>query len=391
MATIARDLGYYNATWHQGSNGATGVDWLADTDTTDEAVLTSGTGDIAGGHFGVGSDDINWPTDIPTGYTLTDVQYVVIAYTETGGDITVDASGWGYTPAPETWPFITLQSSGRGGNPVIDHLPIGGYDGETVGRFSDLGAVAANLGYGVVQIDTQDTFSPVHIAYFALRLTYTGTEVETPCDTDVSLDLSAATFVDALNADTGDPEITGQYGDGVIYTTTDGWYPAFYFPGLALDSTESYKITVTYDGDSAHDAGGREVIVNGVRPGHEQDDSTDTIVGMSVIYDTGSSPGTDTPTFTIGSGRSQGDPTGSPPGWDDDTVGVAAGYTVPLFQTDVDGAVSAITIRKLCTFVIPPLRQYPRSDGLGASSVRRLWPPPPTIQASNRRGPSAIL
>jgi len=43
------------------------------------------------------------------------------------------------------------------------------------------------------------------------------------------------------------------------------------------------------------------------------------------------------------------------------------------------------------TTVIPPLRQYPRSDGLGASSVRRLWPPPPTIQASNRRGPSAIL
>jgi len=43
------------------------------------------------------------------------------------------------------------------------------------------------------------------------------------------------------------------------------------------------------------------------------------------------------------------------------------------------------------TTVMPPLRQYPRSDGLGASSVRRLWPPPPTIQASNRRGPSAIL
>jgi len=43
------------------------------------------------------------------------------------------------------------------------------------------------------------------------------------------------------------------------------------------------------------------------------------------------------------------------------------------------------------TSIIPPLRQYPRSDGLGASSVRRLWPPPPTIQASNRRGPSAIL
>lgn len=35
--------------------------------------------------------------------------------------------------------------------------------------------------------------------------------------------------------------------------------------------------------------------------------------------------------------------------------------------------------------VIPPLRQYPRSDGLGASSARRVYPLPPSIQASNRR------
>jgi len=35
--------------------------------------------------------------------------------------------------------------------------------------------------------------------------------------------------------------------------------------------------------------------------------------------------------------------------------------------------------------VIPPLRQYPRSDGLGASSTKRVYPLPPSIQASNRR------
>lgn len=33
----------------------------------------------------------------------------------------------------------------------------------------------------------------------------------------------------------------------------------------------------------------------------------------------------------------------------------------------------------------PPLRQYPRSDGLGASSARRVWPVPKSVQASNRR------
>jgi len=31
------------------------------------------------------------------------------------------------------------------------------------------------------------------------------------------------------------------------------------------------------------------------------------------------------------------------------------------------------------------LRQYPRSDGLGASSARRVWPPAPSVQAFNRR------
>lgn len=32
-----------------------------------------------------------------------------------------------------------------------------------------------------------------------------------------------------------------------------------------------------------------------------------------------------------------------------------------------------------------PLRQYPRTDGLATSSARRLWPPPRSVQRSNRR------
>lgn len=35
--------------------------------------------------------------------------------------------------------------------------------------------------------------------------------------------------------------------------------------------------------------------------------------------------------------------------------------------------------------VLPPLRRYPRSDGLGSSGVRRAYPPSPSTQASNRR------
>jgi hypothetical protein len=34
---------------------------------------------------------------------------------------------------------------------------------------------------------------------------------------------------------------------------------------------------------------------------------------------------------------------------------------------------------------VPPRRIHPRSDGLGASSARRTWPTPPSVQASNRR------
>ena len=41
--------------------------------------------------------------------------------------------------------------------------------------------------------------------------------------------------------------------------------------------------------------------------------------------------------------------------------------------------------------VVPPLRKHPRNDGLGTSTAARKWPPPPTIQASNRRGPTAII
>lgn len=35
--------------------------------------------------------------------------------------------------------------------------------------------------------------------------------------------------------------------------------------------------------------------------------------------------------------------------------------------------------------IAPPLRQYPRSDGLGTSSARRQWPPSRSYQRSNRR------
>jgi len=281
------------------------------------------------------------------------------------------------------------------------------YDNNTYGSVSggggitDMDAFAAALSNASTPVilaatGPQTASTGSSITYSApLTITFTYTEF-LPCDTDVDLDLSTAVFLD--NSGT----LSGQYVDGVICTTTDFLSPDFYFPDLVLDATSVYKVTVTYDSSSSHTVGtGREVYVAGVHPGSEQDDVDTAFAAggeyegtVPVLWDTGFSTSGDIQSFVMGPGRGPGpvtDDVGDLPSWDDATVGVAQGFTAPWFETDPDAAVSAITIRKLCTFVIPPLRQYPRSDGLGASTVRRLWPPPPTIQASNRRGPSAIL
>lgn len=346
MTTLTRDLVPYTADWFQRNSGsASDSDALTTDDgATSEFVLTSSTGSITLGPLGVGSDPINYPTDIPDGYTLTEAKYVVVAYTEAGGDITVDASGWGYTPVPETWPFITLQSSFRSGNFVIDHLPVGGYDGETTARFSDLTGISGGQPLDVIQIDTQDTFSPVHITYFALRLTYTSDEVDLPCNTDVALDLSTAEQVldDFYSGDDGP---YGQYSDGVIWaipTSTAPWVasaPEFFFPGLVTEA-KPYQVTITYDPDSTHDLGGRLYALGSLPAGGEQDAMAAGTWEFDLYYATETFDGPDSLTFTIHP---------------------EAGKNI-LFETSYEGAVSAITIRKLCSTVPPPLRLTNRDD-----------------------------
>ena len=58
--------------------------------------------------------------------------------------------------------------------------------------------------------------------------------------------------------------------------------------------------------------------------------------------------------------------------------------TTRIFEFGIDGC-PAVSLPK------PPLRQYPRSDGLGASSARRMWPPPRSTQRSLRQGPGSHL
>lgn len=59
-------------------------------------------------------------------------------------------------------------------------------------------------------------------------------------------------------------------------------------------------------------------------------------------------------------------------------------FTLTVFKAwveiDVDDDGMTLPLRRN-----PPLRQYPRSDGLGTSTAPRIYPPAPSIQASNRR------
>jgi hypothetical protein len=70
------------------------------------------------------------------------------------------------------------------------------------------------------------------------------------------------------------------------------------------------------------------------------------------------------------------------------TTGSALTYVAPIMFTFTYTTPAATP--SLST-IAPPQRLYPRPDGLGGSTARRLYPLPATVQASNRRGPSAIL
>ena len=181
---------------------------------------------------------------------------------------------------------------------------------------------------------------------------YDGGSVDTPCDTWVDLDLSAAVFT----TDTSDGLAFGQYGDGVIYGVTKPGagapnFPDFFFP-FTLDPLKSYRVETTFDPSASHDAGGRGLWLTGVVPGSEQDYNTVPGFPFGNRYDGGSNTA-DVVTVTIGPGVAQ---------WDDATYGVSAGYSGLMFESDRYGAISAVRIRKLCTFGIPPLRLTNRDD-----------------------------
>lgn len=179
------------------------------------------------------------------------------------------------------------------------------------------------------------------------------------CDTDTGMDLSSATFLTFPSS--GTPGPYGQYSDDVIWPVADAGgtgidgAPDFYFAGLTLDATKKHRVTVTFDPDSAHDSGGRRFWLTGLRGGDEETSYQDDDYTLGNLYN-GSLNIADEVTVIIGPGIG---------GWDDATFGVAAGFDGLFFETDNTGAVSAITVRKICNDDLTPTAP---TDGSGEGS-----------------------
>lgn len=156
--------------------GGTREDTLATPDTSTEIVIADVFQDIAVGTYGAPYDpgaNVVLPT-IPAGMGVTDARYVVIAYRESGNDITADTSSWGYTPrGPVNEPFLYLDSSARSGRYLIDNLPIGGYGGELVSEFTEsITSLQLDQPLNRLWLSYETSAAPpIHVAYLAIRLT----------------------------------------------------------------------------------------------------------------------------------------------------------------------------------------------------------------------------
>lgn len=194
------------------------------------------------------------------------------------------------------------------------------------------------------------THNNVQVRVYELSIDVTYVEaIDLPCNTWVDIPLSDAVIL------TSGGDITGIYDGDVIYGNEIAGtplYPEICWPGVQLAASSPYLIESTYDPTSVHDLGGRLRIISSFRPGFEQSDLDDGD-SFGGLYDGHLGSTDDTLEIRIGPGIIL---------WDDPDFGVAAGYTTFAFESDRIGALSAIRIKKLCAFGIPPLRLTNRRD-----------------------------
>jgi len=177
MATFTVDLPAYGCL---APSSGVRVDDLATTDTATEIVTDTVFQDIAVGTYGGGAYDpaanVILPT-LPDGATITAVNYVTIAYRESGSDLADMGGTSGLTPRdPHNEPFLYLNSNVRSPLFLLDDLPIGGYAGEIISPAAESYVnlqLNKPMNRAWLSYHTSTSPPPIHVAYLAIRITYT--------------------------------------------------------------------------------------------------------------------------------------------------------------------------------------------------------------------------
>lgn len=151
-------------------HGIFGSDALSTPDTGTELVLEQTLQPLLIHQYGWGTTgNIALPTT-PDGWTLTHATYVVLAYAESAesGDLT----GWSPDiPAPTQLPFLIIETSATIVNFTLDPIPRGAYGDEIVYVTNDVTNVVDDIPANRIWLQSP-TSVPIHVAYAAVRLTY---------------------------------------------------------------------------------------------------------------------------------------------------------------------------------------------------------------------------
>lgn len=337
------------------------------------AANTSGATEVAGGDLTDGSDAtyiegtssngvLGYTVGLQalTGYESGDPITLHIRLSLTGGGDPVDATAQVFV-SPDASPDLTEVGGFSDGSdsgfgfavPLVDGtiqdfvvpLSMGAWSTTEADVVAALEAGAFLEVNAIVNRNAPGSFvSRVYEAWVAVGED-SGGSIELPCDTDVALDLSTLTFF--TDAEGVPPGPYGQFSDGVIWPVTDALgpgddgFPDFYAAGLTTEA-KPYEVTITFDGSSPHDEGGRQFWITALPSGGEQAAySAGTGWTLGNLYN-GSANADDTATVVV-------NPDAGVNFW---------------FETDHAGAVSAITVRKICTDDIPA----PPIEGAGPGS-----------------------
>lgn len=351
--------------------------------------------------------DVDLMDAIPDGATITDLTFSVPVQLDGSRDSPsiACAPNLQFIDKTEYLDDDFLLGYGLFGSGGVGYLPDDN-DPHTI-DYENVAYASASGGGGILDLDAfaaalADVSTPVILAAQGPQGGATGTSItysapltltfhwetedtDPPCDVPITLDLSTASFANP----SGDQ--FGQYVDGII-TGLAGNYAQYWFP-FTLDATKRYQVTVTFDPSSPHDGDGnpltsdRFVLLWCGQPGTELAGANGVQIGDAF------SNTADTTTITIGPGADI-----DFGNWDDPDQGVAQGFTRLIFQTSQAGAVSQISIMKICTDDGPtPPVDGGGDDGPG-SGGGSSGPTPPVgpgdapdlaigfLNPSNRRG-----